>query len=165
MSRYHSRYAGGGGGGSTIGPSFVGAVTATLTDKSSWSGAASSDEQWGTEEATLDDALLPALTDVTVNARLTGSAVNINETGFFGARVEISLDGGATWNGAAADVETQFRIVTAATTARQMVYAEHLVTGTVTDDIQARAIVRNGIGAASVIDLENGRLYMTVIAP
>lgn len=136
-----------------------------LTDKTSWAGAASTDEQWGTEETVVDDDDLPVLTDVTVFAMVSGKATNINETGFLGCRVQISVDGGSTWDGTSADLENEFRFPSGTgANLRQMVQASHEVNGaTVTGDVMARAIVRNGVGSGSVIDLENGKLHMEVL--
>lgn len=144
------------GGGSGT---FVAKVRQTLTDKTSFSGTGN--EQWGTEEATFDDASLPSTSNVTVDAELVGFGTdwsNSNSIIFF---VEISLDGGSTWD---TGLATAIRANPAQNaTARHIIVARHSVTGTVTGDIQARAMAQQGVGAAFPTDLNNGVIYMDVM--
>lgn len=138
---------------------FVRKVQQTLTDKTSWAGT--SDEQWGTEEAVFDDALLPKLTNVTVDARVEGVGVDWSNTNTLSYRVEISFDGGSTWDAAASYAGTRISSGGTSTT-RHLLRASHLATGTVTGDIQARCMALNGVGAAYPTDLVGGKIIMTV---
>lgn len=131
-------------------------VRQTLTDKTSFSGTSA--EQWGSEEATLDDALLPALTNVTVYAELIGVVTNFTTTSNLFFAVEISLDGGSTWStGVTASVGGL-----SGSGIRVPVGAIHQVTGTVTGDIQARVMSTSLTGASDSRDLLNGAIYMEV---
>lgn len=135
-------------------------VRQTLTNKTSFAGATA--EQWGSEEATLDDALLPALTSVTVEARVFGTVLDLssNTTSVL-VVVEISLDGGSTWStGTNTHLRRQGDGVAGD---RFPMAAAHSVTGTVTGDIQARAMATCSTGVGTAYDLIDGTLYMDVI--
>lgn len=131
-----------------------------LTDKTTWSGT--SGEQWGTEEATFDNALLPATANVTVRARLAGSCFNWTSNGALAVWVEISLDGGATWS---TGEEQRLKDGSGNATARLPANPAHQVTGTVTGDIQARAMASQATGSGASYDLLEGVLYLDVIVP
>lgn len=137
---------------------FLRKVRQTLTDKSSFSGTGN--EQWGTEEAVFDDALLPRLTDVTVMALLTGRVANPTSDAQLFYRVEISLDGGSTWD---IGLSGSWRMDTGGTTDIISAVAAHGITGTVTGDIQARVNVSCSAGASTAYDLTNGVIYMDVL--
>lgn len=138
---------------------FVRKVRQTLTDKTSWAGT--SDEQWGSEEATFDNALLPKTTGVTVEALVIGSVLNNSNSNSLVVRVDLSLDGGATWD--ITGMPTVIRVNPAeATQSRYPIMAAHAVTGTVTGDIMARVMGSQGVGAAFPQDLTQGVIYMTV---
>lgn len=133
-------------------------VRQTLTDKTSFAGTSA--EQWGTEEATLDDAVLPGLSSVTVHAMVNGVQSDTSTNNFVFITVEISLDGGSTWatgeecvlrEGSGGNASTLWSLT-----------AIHQVTGTVTGDIQARAMVRSAVGAADAHNFENGVIYLEV---
>lgn len=133
-------------------------VRQVLTEKTSFTGT--SNEQWGTEEATLDDALLPKLTAVTVEARGYGRATNPTSGSTLQVRVEISLDGGATWSNG-----TNCHWLAAAGNAAdtELIACAHSVTGTVTGDIQARMTASCSSGASTSFDLTNGVIYLDVV--
>lgn len=133
-------------------------VRQTLTNKSSFTGTGS--EQWGTEEATLDDALLPTLTNVTVHALLTGIVGDTSTNNFLFYGVEISLDGGSTWN---AGLQAVFRDTTGNSANYATIGAAHQITGTITGDIQARAMASCATGAATSFNLEGGAIYIDVL--
>jgi hypothetical protein len=132
-------------------------VRQTLTDKTSFAG--SSAEQWGTEEATLDNAVLPAVDNVTVFAQLNGYVGDFTTTTNLTLAVEISLDGGSTWS---TGLELSLRDTGAAVNIRQIVTVCHQVTGAVTGDIQARAMATAVGGVAESRDLRNGAIYLEV---
>lgn len=135
-------------------------VRQTLTDKTSFSGTGN--EQWGTEEATLDDAILPLLTNVTVFAEVIGYIEDFSApTQSVVLWVDISLDGGSTWSTGTTNLTNpQNTGGTPSSTGRNTFCAIHQVTGTITGDIQARAMVSCGQGASSPWNLRNGVLYM-----
>lgn len=139
---------------------FFSKVRQALTDKTSFSGTGS--EQWGTEEATVDDASLPGLTNVTVDAQVVGKVENWSTTtATLFIWVEISLDGGATWS--SGDNTSYRRASDGNATDRWPAVARHLVTGTVTGDIQARAMSSCSAGASTAADLLGGSVYMDVV--
>jgi hypothetical protein len=135
-------------------------VRQTLTDKTSFA-AVSTFEQWGTEEAVLDDALLPRLTNVTVFAQAVGYIENWTDTGNISTLVEISLDGGTTWDTGTSIF--QRRAAGGQTSDRHPTMPIHQVTGTVTGDIQARAMASSATGAGATQDMKQGVLYMEVL--
>ena len=138
---------------------FVRRVRQTLTNKTSFAGTSA--EQWGTEEATLDDAVLPQLTNVTVYALLDGNIANSSTTAnAVGIRTEISLDGGSTWDSGSL---RYFRGESATANAENDCTRVHQVTGTITGDIQARATAICGAGASAAYQLTDGVLYMEVV--
>lgn len=121
---------GGSGGGTVAKQSF-----ATLTTTTAVSGT---DTQWGSEEAVVDNALFAGTVDVV--ARLTGRSVNptgtVNLRWF--VRVEISIDGGATWDAGLAHGAGRFH----ALGEYVPVPAQHARAGvTPTGQIQARAMI------------------------
>lgn len=144
-----------GGGGAT----FVRRVRQTLTDKTSFAGTTA--EQVGTEEATLDDALLPATTGVTVHAYAPFLANNSSSTSSLAFLMEISLDGGSTWNTGTA-LTIRDASGSSASNGR-FAAATHQVTGTVTGDIQARLMVSCSSGASTAWDIFNAVIYMEVL--
>lgn len=106
-----------------------------------------SDEQWGTEELVIDDATLVGTT-VSVLAHLTGFAERSDLTGVTAERgaslwLEVSLDGGSTWSGtsAANGGSTVEWHGNENERSRKSLAAQVLVSGTVTGDIQVRAMV------------------------
>lgn len=138
---------------------FVRRIRQTLTGKTSFAGTSA--EQWGTEEATLDNAVLPKLTEATVFAQVIGYAENLNTTSSLNINVEISLDGGSTW-----DTGTSLRLrrnATGGANDYQSIANDHQVVGTVTGDIQARVMATSAQGAADPRDLSGGHLYMEVV--
>lgn len=135
-------------------------VRQTLTDKTSFSGT--SLEQWGTEEATLDDAVLPLLTNVTVYANVSGYIENFTESSNVSYQVEISLDGGSTWSLGLSNNNNRQTTTTPVATGRNAAIAQHQVTGTITGDIQARAMAICASGAGTLWDFKNGAIYMEV---
>lgn len=141
---------------------FVRLVRQTLTDKTTFSGTSA--EQWGTEEATFDDGLLPALTNVTVYAHVAGYILNPTQTSNLTIDVQISLDGGSTWTGRTpAGIIFRHSAVSNAFD-KAPVFADCQVTGTVTGDIQARAMVTSVTGSGDVRDLSVGAIQMQVLA-
>lgn len=139
---------------------FVTAARTTLTDKTSFSGTGA--EQWGTEEATVDDATLPTPTgSVIVQAWCFGYIQNFTGDTSVLVQVEISLDGGSSWNsGVGLSVragEVQ------GTNTRKNAANGHLHSGSVTGDIQARVMVTSSLGAAAVQDCLSGHLMVQVI--
>lgn len=124
-----------GGGGSS---SAVKIASTTLTDKTGVSGL-SSFEQWGTEEAAVAQASAPA--SAKVLAVLTGSCRNLG-TGTKGGevKVQISLDGGSTWNDGTA---TYIEIHEGTGDVAYGVSAQHTHSGTVTGEIQARVLLQH----------------------
>lgn len=135
-------------------------VHQALTNKTSFAGTTA--EQWGTEEATLDDAALPAATSVTVEARLFGFVLDTSSNSVsLLLHVEISLDGGSTWN--AGQVVHLRRSGDGVAGDRFPLAAAHSVTGAVTGDIQARAMATCSAGASTAYDLTAGAIYMDVL--
>ena len=105
-------------------------------------------EQWGTEEAVFAQEVCP--TDAVVIATVTGSAEASGGSAVAGdrgeIRLEVSFDGGSSWV-TCGDSGT---IVTFALTGagkRFPVVATGRVTGTVTGDVQVRAMIRDVDGA------------------
>lgn len=137
---------------------FASYVRQALTNKTSFSGTGS--EQWGTEEATLDDALLPVLTNVTIRALLSGIVGDTSTNNFLFYGVEISLDGGSTWN---AGLQAVYRDTTGNVANYATLAAVHQVTGTVTGDIQARVMASCAAGASTSFNLEGGVIYLDVL--
>lgn len=133
-------------------------VRQTLTDKTSFSGTG--DEQWGSEEATLDDALLPKTTGVTVRAFCRGKFVGTTDAAFLVVKVQISLDGGSTWDTGLSEEERSG--LQPSGNDRWGVGPAHQVTGTVTGDIQARVMASCSLGSSTTYDLANGAIYMDV---
>jgi hypothetical protein len=129
-----------------------------LTSKSTWS-AANTREQWGTEEATVDDATLPALTSVTVYASIRGHVNTWTSNSLLRLRVEISLDGGATWS---QGEDNWMRDDSLSSVDRIHLFCDHQVTGTVTGDIQARVMAETDI-ISPALGLANGRIAMEVL--
>lgn len=140
---------------------YITKVRQTLTDKTSYSGTGS--EQWGTEEATVASTALPILTGVTVDAEVIGYGTDWSNSNSVSFWVEISLDGGSTWDTGSAVAMRANPAQNA--TARDLLIARHMFSGTVTGDIQARAMTSQGVGAAFPTDLNGGVLYMTVTIP
>ena len=137
---------------------FVHRTFQTLTDKTSFAGTTA--EQIGTEEATLDNALLPQSTGVTVYAQLVGRISDWTTTSSLITRIEISFDGGSTWTAGrdldlrtdSADAQEIFQVV-----------VDHQVTGTVTGDIQARAMTVSAVGAADSRNYVDCAINMEVL--
>lgn len=146
--------AAGGGSGS-----FTKQAYTTLTGKSSFAGTGS--EQWGTEEATVDDASLPALTNIDISAILVGFAENFSSNAnTLNITVEISIDGGSTWT---AGQQTQYVRASGNSIDRAAIHGMHARLGvTVTGDIQARAMAVCGHGASSSYDLQGGAILLLV---
>lgn len=137
---------------------FVRRVYQSLTTKSTWS-AIGTDEQWGTEEATLDDALLPSTSDVTVYASVRGHVNGDGETKTLRVQVEISLDGGSTWNAGTAN---WWRHTSQNSNDRMHLFTDHQVTGTVTGDIQVRVMAQLD-DISPVLSLVQGFIAMEVL--
>jgi hypothetical protein len=135
-------------------------VLQTLTDKTSF--ASGSAEQVGTEEAVLDDALLPTLADVTVYAMATCSVVNTTTAGYLNIYVEISLDGGATWTNGKIQIVRDGASGNA--NSARPVTTQHQRTGAVTGDIQARLMCFCTVGASTAFDVLEGSISMEVKA-
>lgn len=141
---------------------FVRRVFQTLTDKTSFAGTGA--EQWGTEQATLDDALLPKTTGVTVYAKVDGYWINATSQSTLVIVVEISLDGGSTWSTSRQKLLRDSEGAGAGSAGtRQDAEVDHQVTGTVTGDIQARAMATCGAGSGTPYDLLNGAISMEVL--
>lgn len=145
--------AGGGGGGT-----FVKRAYQSLTALSSF-GAANTRQQWGTEEATVNDADLPTLTGVTVYASVRGSSGNWSADCLLRYRVEISLDGGSTWS-QGQDNWCRFDAIGA--NDRITFFTDHQVTGTVTGDIQARVMAEVDVTSGAP-QLSFGNIAMEVV--
>lgn len=141
-------------------PSYVGRVLQTLTDKLSFAGTGS--EQWGTEEATFNDGSLPVLTGVIVYAAVSGYVLNMSSAGALVLFVEISLDGGSTWD--TGRQQLLRKDTGAGANDRVSAHIDHQVTGTVTGDIQARAMASCSTGAAAAYDLLGGAIALEVVA-
>lgn len=158
--RYRGRYSGSGipGAPLTYG-TYVRRVLQTLTDKTTFTGTTA--EQWGTEEATHAAALLPKLTDVTVYAEVKGRISDFTTAAAaLGIVVEISLDGGTTWS-----TGRTIHQRSAGTTTTEMDHYtnDHQVTGTVTGDIQARAMTVSAVGAADSRNYVDCAINMEVL--
>lgn len=144
--------------GTLGGGTFSKRVIQTLTSKTSWAGFGA--EQWGTEEATVDDALLPGLTNVTVYATVRGHVFGSTSDGSVTYRVDISLDGGSTWSEGTANF---WRADPSTANDRYLIFADHLVEGTVTGDIQAKCMALSSTGAADTADMLSGVIAMEVL--
>jgi hypothetical protein len=141
------------------GGTFVRRVRQTLTDKTSFSGTGA--EQVGTEEAVLDDAVLPSTTGVTAYASCSFTVFNTTTAGFLNVYLEISLDGGSTWTAGT----TQFIREAASGNANTGIpmTVDGQVTGTVTGDIQARVMAACSVGASTNYDILGAAIHMEVL--
>lgn len=145
-------------------------VRQTLTDKTSFSGT--SPEQWGTEEAALPTSSIGSYGVTTINggrvgdgatvtAILDGNIANSSTTAnAVSVRVEISLDGGSTWNQGTLRF---FRGESATANAENDCTRMHMVTGNITGEVQARAMATCGAGASAAYDLTGGVIYLEVL--
>lgn len=144
----------GGGGASTY---WAGRVRQTLTDKTSFAGTTA--EQWGTEEATAAFVDLPD-TAVTVYAEVVGKMFNLSTNASITVTMQISLDGGATWD---SGLDLTLRGPGTSATDRNGVVAAHQVTGVATGDVLARAMITSATsGSADARDFLGGVIFMEV---
>lgn len=139
-------------------PSWTTTTRTTLTNKTSFSGA--TPEQWGTEEAVVDNAILPIPTGtVTAYAHLTGYIENYSTDANLVVQVEISFDGGSTWS---TSPNKSVKLgVTGSSTTRLSASMAYSASGTVTGDIQARVMIQSS-GAGAVQDGMNGSIDLLV---
>lgn len=130
-----------------------------LTNKSSWSGTAAP-EQWGTEEAVYTLGVgEPA--EVTIKAEAVGYCQTGGSTANISVWMEISTDGGSTWNtGEVASIRDE---AGASTNNRRTVAVFHQLDAvTPTGQIQARVrgqVATNTTGRT----LNGGVIYLTVV--
>lgn len=119
-------------------------------------------EQWGTEEAVIAQADVPAAT-VAVVGWLSGSAGSnaagaTTDRGEY--RLEVSFDGGSTW-ATLGDSGTIVTVTNTSAGVRQPVSAVGRTTGTVTGDLMLRAMCRDVDGANDML-FADGQIALIV---
>jgi len=110
-------------------------------------------EQWGTEEATITD---PGAA-VHITASLMGQVTKNATSAVAWVRVDISFDGGSTWQEG-----TEFEHGLSSGIPQAPVFIQEYHTGTPTGDIQARAMVKSD-WTINDVHFENGTLRLLML--